>query len=208
MESVQDEAGWARALASGDAEATARFYETYLDDVLGWCRRLGGGLLDPEDAAHDVFVVALGRVESFQARSTLRTWMFGVTRRVLANHRRRARTRQLRERLTPRGVLWGQAPGPDPAQATEAEQRRRRVHRCLDSLSRKHREVLVLCSLEGRSGREAAELLGVPEATVYSRLHYARAAFRDAAHRFGLVPVDEEDEPRGESRTKGRGGRS
>jgi RNA polymerase sigma-70 factor, ECF subfamily len=204
MEQVRDEAGWARALASGDPEATARFYETFLGDVLGWCRRLGGGLLDPEDAAHDVFVVALGRIESFEARSTMRTWMFGVTRRVLANHRRRARTRQLRERLTPHGVLWGQAKGPDPAQATEAAQQQRRVHRCLDSLSPKHREVLVLCSLEGRTGREAAELLGIPEATVYSRLHYARAAFRDSARRFGLVPGDEEDA----AHTRGRGGRS
>ena len=200
---MRDEAGWARALASGDPDATARFYETFLDDVLGWCRRLGGGLLDPEDAAHDVFVVALARIESFESRSTMRTWMFGVTRRVLANHRRRARTRQLRERLTPRGVLWGQAKGPDPAQATEAAQLQRRVHRCLGSLSRKHREVLVLCSLEGRTGREVAELLGVPEATVYSRLHYARSAFRDAARRFGLVPGDEEDA----ASTIGRGGR-
>ena len=200
---MRDEAGWARALASGDAEATARFYETFLNDVLGWCRRLGGGLLDPEDAAHDVFVVALARIESFQGRSSMRTWMFGVTRRVLANHRRRARTRQLRERLTPHGVLWGRDSGPNPAQATEARERQQQVHRCLDSLSRKHREVLVLCSLEGRTGHEAAELLGVPEATVYSRLHYARAAFRDAAHRFGLVSGDED---RDASHTRGRGG--
>ncbi len=204
MEQLRDEAGWARALVSGDPDATARFYEAFLGDVLGWCRRLGGGLLDPEDAAHDVFVVALARIDSFQGRSTMRTWMFGVTRRVLANHRRRARTRQLRERLTPRGVIWGKDPGPNPAQATEAAQRQRQVHRCLDSLSRKHREVLVLCSLEGRTGREAAELLGVPEATVYSRLHYARAAFRDAAKRFGLVPGEDEDA----EQTRGRGGRS
>ena len=186
-----DETAWVRALAKGDAAATTRLYDTFLGDVLGWCRRLGGGLIDPEDAAHDVFVVAMTRISSFRGQSSMRTWMYGVTRRVLANHRRRARTRMLRERLTRRGTVWGRDRGPSPAESASSSEQRQLVHECLDSLSGKHREVLVLCSLEGRTGREVAELLGVPEATVYSRLHYARSAFRDAAGRFGLLPSDE-----------------
>lgn len=191
MTAKQDEAAWRRELGRGDVAAAARLYDTYLDDVLGWCRRLGGGLLDPEDAAHDVFVVALARVGSFEGRSSLRTWLFGVTRRVLANHRRRARVRKFRERLSYSGQLLARDHRPDPAQNASLRERRELVHRCLDALSRKHREVLVLCSLEGRTGREAAELLGVPEATVYSRLHYARVAFGEVARRRGLVTMDE-----------------
>jgi len=186
----QDETAWVRALAKGDAAAATRLYDTFQADVLGWCWRLGSGLIDPEDAAHDVFVVALARIGSFRGQSSMRTWMYGVTRRVLANHRRRARTRLLRERLTKRGEVWGTDRGPTPADAASSSEQRRLVHECLESLSAKHREVIVLCSLEGRTGREVAELLGVPEATVYSRLHYARTAFREAAGRFGLVPSD------------------
>jgi len=198
----QDESAWVKALVRGDAAATARLYDTFVGDVLGWCRRLGAGLIDPEDAAHDVFVVALARIGSFKGQSSMRTWMYGVTRRVLANHRRRARTRLLRERLTRRGSVWGKDGGPSPAQAASSSEQRKLVHECLEALSSKHREVLVLCSLEGRTGREVAELLGVPEATVYSRLHYARAAFREAAGRFGLVP----DDHRTGNRSPGRRG--
>jgi len=205
MDTELDEAAWRRALGRGDADAVARLYDTYLDDILGWCRRLGGGLLDPEDAAHDVFVVALARIGSFEGRSSLRTWLFGVTRRVLANHRRRVRVRQFRERLSYSGRLMARDRGPSPAENASLSERRMLVHRCLDSLSRKHREVLVLCSLEGRTGREAAQLLGIPEATVCSRLHYARAAFGEVARRRGLVAPGEGDG--GRRKRPRRGGR-
>ncbi len=203
MGAFADEKAWARALAAGDEAARARLYDTYIADVLGWCRRLGGFGVDPEDAAHDVFVVALDRVGSFRGDSTMRTWMFGVTRRVLANARRRAKTRRLREQLTGRRLAWAPDRGPGPARATLQHEREQQVHRCLDALSPKHREVLVLCSLEERSAREASELLGVPEATVYSRLHYARAAFRKAARRYDLFATEQAAPDAG---SNGRGG--
>jgi RNA polymerase sigma-70 factor, ECF subfamily len=203
MGDTTDQMAWVRALAAGDDAARARLYDTFIADVLGWCRRLGGLGVDPEDAAHDVFVVAMARIGSFRGDSSMRTWMFGVTRRVLANARRRARTRRLREQLTGRRLAWAPDRGPGPASATLQREREQQVHRCLDALTSKHREVLVLCSLEERSAREASELLGVPEATVYSRLHYARAAFRKAASRQGLFHTERSDADAG---SNGRGG--
>jgi len=187
MESLsrEEQADLCRRLADGDGAARAELYERHLDDVLGWCVRLGGGRLDPEEAAHDVFVVALTRIGSFRGDSALRTWLFGVTRRVLANQRRKAATRRMWERLT--GQLDDLPGGVDPQTGALVNERQRLVHRCLDALSPRHREVMVLSLLEERPAPEVAEILGVPEGTVYSRLYHARQGFRRAAARHGLV---------------------
>lgn len=191
MESLsrEEQVDLCRRLAAGEPEARAALYERHLDDVLGWCVRLGGGRVDPEEAAHDVFVVALTRIGTFRGDSALRTWLFGVTRRVLANQRRRAATRRVWESLT--GRVDDRPGGIDPQTGAIRSERQRLVHRCLDGLSRKHREVMVLSLLEERPAREVAEILGVPEGTVYSRLYHARRTFRRTAERHGLVDEDE-----------------
>jgi RNA polymerase sigma-70 factor (ECF subfamily) len=198
-----DDPAWLGKLADGDPVARGQFYDLFQRDVLGWCRRLGGISVDAEDAAHDVFMVALGRLESFRGESALRTWLFGITRRVLANQRRKAKVRWLRETLL--GDRSDSTPdrGPGPLRKALRNEQVRRVHLCLDALSAKHREVLVICALEGRSGQDAAELLGIPEATVYSRLHYARAAFKKMARRQGLTDSDDGDGAE-QGRTGGR----
>jgi DNA-directed RNA polymerase specialized sigma24 family protein len=53
--------------------------------------------------------------------------------------------------------------------------------------------VLVLCDLEERSAPEVAAMIGAPVGTVYSRLHGARPAFRQALLREGIAPVAEAD---------------
>ena len=112
-----DEARLVAQLCRGEPEARSQFYRRYHRDVLGWCRRLGCGLVDLEDAAQDVFERALDRVGTFRGDSTLGRWLFGMTRKVLANHRRKAQRRRLWEWLagghaergvsvSPAGRLW------------------------------------------------------------------------------------------------------
>lgn len=174
-------------LLAGDADARTRFYRQYHRDVLGWCRRLGGGLVDPEDAAHDVFEVALHRVVTFRGDSSLARWLFGLTRKVLANHRRRARTRRLREWLTDTPARSASSPTRDPLKKMLDGELLRSLHVAIGSLTRKQREVLVLCAIEERSGGEVADILGVSRATVYNRLHSARRAFARHSRGSGLV---------------------
>lgn len=181
-----DEAKLVADLCRGEPEARSRFYRLYHRDVLGWCRRLGCGLVDPEDAAQDVFVTALDRVGSFRAESTLGRWLFGLTRRVLANQRRKAQRRRLWEWLAGDRADREASPGRNPAQRLLDSEKLGLIHQCLASLTKRQREVIVLCAIEQRSGREAAELLGIPQATVYTRLHSARAAFDKRAGELGL----------------------
>ena len=49
-----------------------------------------------EDLSQEVFIVVLRRLDSFERRSTLRTWIYGICVRVASNHRRRAHVRRER----------------------------------------------------------------------------------------------------------------
>ena len=147
--------------------------------VLGWCRRLGGSRVDPEDAAHDVLIVVLTRLDQLQRPARFESWLYGITRRVLASHRRRAWVR----RWASGTVVEPIDDSIDALRAAELSQAAAEVRDVLDRLPVKQREVLVLCDVEDRTDVEAAELLQVPVGTVKSRLRGARSRFRSMAAR-------------------------
>ena len=165
------------ALRRGEPQALDRFYRAYAEQVLGWAIRLGGPRLDPEDIAQDVFAIAFRRMSSFRGEARLSTWLFSITRNVIANARRRAAVRKLVGLGTMEDVAVVQ-PGVD--EHLDRVRQRRIVQEALEQLKTNHREVLVLMDLEGRSAPEVSAMLGVPPGTVYSRVHYARKAFARA----------------------------
>lgn len=173
------------ALQRGEPGALDAFYRAHARQVLDWCTRLGGPSVDPEDIAQDVFAVALRRLHTFRPDGSPGAWLYGITRRVVANARRRAFLRRVVGLDT---VPEPPHPGPGADEVLARMWRRRRVIAALDRLSLKHREVIVLLDLEERTAPEVAEMLGCSVGTVYSRLHYARAAFDVAVRReLGLI---------------------
>ena len=160
------------ALRRGDPGALERFYRDHARQVLGWVIRLGGPRLDAEDVAHEVFEIAIRRIAHYRGEASPSTWLYAVTRRVVANARRRVWVRR----------VFGLDSAPEPSVAAPAEQLalRREVQARLETLSTEHREVLVLLLMEERSAAEVAEMLGVPVGTVYSRAHHARRKFAAA----------------------------
>jgi RNA polymerase sigma-70 factor (ECF subfamily) len=163
-------------------DARARLFDVWLPVVVRWCARLGGPRVDPEDAAHDVFIVVLRRLDKVYDEAHFSSWLFGVTRRVLAQHRRKAWVR----RWVPGFVADPPDPKAGPARLVAVSETERSVQQVLEQLPEREREVLVLCLLEERSDREVAELLGIPHGTVKSRMRRARARFLEVAHEVGL----------------------
>jgi RNA polymerase sigma-70 factor, ECF subfamily len=172
------------AAQRGDGSALSDLVDDWLPVVLAWCKRLGGPGVDAQDAAQDVLVLVMNRVGQVYTPDHFRPWLFGVTRRVLAKHRRSVWVRR----------WWGE-PASEPADTesrsperhAELSETSRQVQAALATLSVHHREVLVLCDLEHRTDEESAELLDLPVGTLKSRLRRARAAFRLAAVAHGLA---------------------
>ncbi len=168
----------------GDLRARDELCRDWLPIVLRWCARLGGPRVDSEDAAHDAFMVLLGTLDRLEHPDRFPSWVYGITRRVLAKHRRRAWVRR-----------WVPGPVPEvtdsaraPDSAYELSDSARRVQRALMTLPEAQREVLILSDVEERSGPEVAELLQIPVGTVASRLRLARAKFERAAEAESLAP--------------------
>lgn len=167
--------------------ASDQLVATWLPVVLGWCTRLGGPRVDPEDAAHDVLLTLLDRIGELRDPTAVRAFVFGITRRTLAAHRRRA---WLRRWAGP----WVREPAatlPGPEASLAARERAEAVAAALETISVDHRELIVLVEIEGRAIGEVAELLDLPVGTVKSRLFRARTAFRTAAQANGLAVVED-----------------
>jgi RNA polymerase sigma-70 factor (ECF subfamily) len=170
------------ALAGRPALSAERVYELHADFVWRTLQHLGARNADLEDLAQEVFVTVHRSIGSFDGRSKLTTWLFGVCLHLVQRHRRRAYFR----------LEFLQAEPPERVDAETPEDRyagaeaRLRLERLLDKLSPERRATFVLFEVEGVSCEEIAELTAVPVGTVYSRLHLARKEVAKAAARLRL----------------------
>lgn len=173
------------AVQRGDPSAIDAVCEDWLPTVLQRCRRLSGPRVDPDQATQEVFLVVLRRIHTVERPEQLPSWMFAVTRRVLAQHRRRAWVR----RWVPGDVPEIADTNRSPAALTERRELAGQVGRVLDQMPDELRAILVLCDIEDRTDPEAAEMLGLKVGTAKSRLRRARARFRELCVRQGLAPT-------------------
>ncbi len=173
-------------LRAGEPDAVEAFAARAQPRVVRWCRKLGGPRIDAEDAAQEVMVVALGKIHTLGPDPNLDAWLFAICRRVLANHRRKAWFR--RWQSTAVGIEERPGGGLDPERATAAHGRLQLAQACLDRLSARHREVLVLYDLEERSAQEVAAILDSNPQAVRALAMRARKKLKQAAQRAGYRP--------------------
>jgi RNA polymerase sigma-70 factor (ECF subfamily) len=172
--------------APSDAAPALTFqdvYEAHVDFVWRMVCRLGVRDAATEDVVQDVFLVVHRRLVEFEGRSSVRTWLVGIIRRVLFERRRSTRRKLPHASAcdAPTDVdalADGTAKGPDE-RAAHAEAVRL-LYDLLDELDEDKREVFILVELEQLPVAEIAEALGINVNTVYSRLRLAREKF-DAA---------------------------
>jgi RNA polymerase sigma-70 factor (ECF subfamily) len=131
------------------------------------------------DAVQDVFLVALSRLGDFEGRSSLRTWLYGISVKVAHGHRRRAKSR--RESLVER---LPEVPTPAP-QETELERAESRqvLNALLDGLDDRQRAVFVLYEIERLPMRQVADALACPLQTAYFRHKSAKKRILAAVSR-------------------------
>ena len=152
-------------------------YRMHVHQVARWTARLGGPSLDVEDIVHEVFAIACKRLSAFRGESSVSTWLFGITDKVVRHRRRKERWWRWLSGSADETAGHLPAPGPDPLRAAEQKQTARSVYRTLDQLADSDRRILILFELEEMSADEVGELLGIKPANARLRLHRARARF-------------------------------
>jgi RNA polymerase sigma-70 factor (ECF subfamily) len=169
--------------AAGDLPRTSepldftRVYEAWFDPCLRWLRALGIPDADLEDVGQEVFVVVRRKLGAFEG-DRLAAWLYRIATRTASDHRRRAWFRRLwtRGSRVDLDTMHSQAAG--PAELFERREAERLLDGVLARMSEKRRVAFSLYEIEGYSGEEIAQLLDVPVATVWTRLHHARKEFR------------------------------
>lgn len=132
----------------------------------------GASRADVEDVTQLVFIAIQKALPRFRGESKLSTWIYGVATRVVMTQLRG--WRRHRRLIAAVGEHLELEYTRTPEQGAAERQELARVWRCLMQIKPKKRVVYVMHTLEGIGGNEIAEILDIPVATVWTRLHHAR----------------------------------
>jgi RNA polymerase sigma factor (sigma-70 family) len=149
--------------------------------VWGVCRRILRGHHDAEDAFQATFLVLVRKAGSIASRDLLANWLYGVAHQTALKARSTAAKRRERER---QATVMPEVAAPAPYLWAELEPL---LDYELSCMPEKYRAVIVLCELEGRTRKETARQLQVPEGTVAGRLARARALLASRLARRGVM---------------------
>jgi RNA polymerase sigma-70 factor (ECF subfamily) len=168
------------AASTFEALSFEEVYGAHFGFVWRSAKRLGARDASLDDVVQEVFVVVHRRLADFEGRSSLRTWLFGITLRVVRDHRRSVRRRDPGCEVDP-DTLRADESG--PAETAERAEAVRLLHALLDQLDDDRREVFVMAELEQMTMPEIADALGLNVNTAHARLRAARQEFEQALAR-------------------------
>jgi RNA polymerase sigma-70 factor (ECF subfamily) len=170
---ADDERALLRAIAAGGEKALHDLYRRRSRELLAYLI----GLCPDEQIAQELLQDTMFKVwrhaRDFRAESSVRTWLYAIARRTARDFLRAGRpVSESDERLVDEAGSRVDEPEAVVLARADAES----VIGGFAALSPLHREVLLLVAYRGLSVRETAEVLGIAEGTVKSRLHHARQA--------------------------------
>jgi RNA polymerase sigma-70 factor (ECF subfamily) len=172
-----DDQDLVREVQSGDAKAFEHLYEKHVGRIYALCLRMLSDHHLAEEVTQDVFVRAWENIDSFEFRSTFRTWLHRLGVNVVLGHIRSAKRRDNR--------TWSVA----DIESFEREvndampETRLDLEAAIATLPPGAKEVLILHDIQGYRYREIADLVGTAEGTVKSQLSRARRLVREALAR-------------------------
>jgi RNA polymerase sigma-70 factor, ECF subfamily len=161
----EDVTGVALAAQAGDAAAAARFVRLTQADVWRLCAHLGHPS-DADDLTQETYLRAFRALPRFAGRSSARTWLLAIARRVCADH---IRDRRRGPSVDPAAGVedGGSRVTPDVGEGVV-------IRVLLAGLEPERRDAFVLTQVVGLSYRDAAEVCGCPVGTIRSRVARAR----------------------------------
>lgn len=156
-------------------------YRAHAGYVWRVLRYLGLPDEDLDDAVQETFLVVHRRLDEFDGRAALRSWLYAIALRVAATQRR-SRRRGVARNVAAGALVHGESTV-DPELELGRAQAAAVVDALLDELDPPKRAVFVLAEIEGVRVPEISQILGVNPHTVHSRLRLAREGFGAALRR-------------------------
>jgi RNA polymerase sigma-70 factor, ECF subfamily len=135
-----------------------------------------------EDVIGDVFLDVWRQANRFEGRSAVSTWLIAIARFKALSLLRKRREDGLDDE-TAESI---EEPSDDPELALAKLDKGEKLRKCLASLSRDHREVIDLVYYHEKSVEEAAQIIGIPENTVKTRMFYARKKLGELCRMAGI----------------------
>jgi RNA polymerase sigma factor (sigma-70 family) len=163
-----------------DETAFAALVRRHGSMVLGVCQRLLRNVHDAEDAFQATFLVLARKAASVKPREVVGNWLYGVAYRTALKARAMNAKRRTKEK---------QAGDVPRAESSADEELLARLDHELNRLPDKYRVPVVLCELEGRTRKEVARTLGIPEGTLSWRLAQAKKLLGRRLSRYGGVAL-------------------
>jgi RNA polymerase sigma-70 factor (ECF subfamily) len=167
---------------AGDQAAFREIFNQYHSWVQGTVYHLVPRPADMDDVVQNVFLEVFRSIHRFEGRSRFSTWLTRLAINVALGHRRKWRFWQktedvvTQESRTGSGAVEALRP-PSPDDALVDKRNRIRVRLLVQKLSDKKRTVFVLSEIQGLQAPEISDMLGIPSATVRTRLFHARKEF-------------------------------
>ena len=173
-----------RRCMDGDSGAWAEMVRAHHKRVYGLCYRFTGNGADAEDLTQDVFLKIYSNLSSFDlTRGSLQVWITTMTRNLLVDNFRRTRNQRATgsldegwesaEELKPIDRLT--SPGASQHELAAQKELATMVQNALAQVSVELREAVILRDLQDLDYKEIAQVLGIPEGTVKSRISRGRA---------------------------------
>lgn len=180
-------------IQNGDRDAFKDLVERYQRKVYSICY---GMLKDSEsslDVSQEVFIKVYRYLDKFNKNSSFYTWLYRITVNMCIDHiRKNSRVRRVEydDRISHDGDIEGDEHilpsrlGLHPDKVYGRKELRQKMLEALETLTEKHRTILIMREVEGLSYEEMADVLNISKGTVMSRLFHARRYFQEAIREY------------------------
>ena len=169
-------------IARGDRLAMQVLFARHHVRIYRFVLRLLRDEMAAEDVISEVFLDVWRQASRFEGRSAVSTWLIAIARfKALSSLRKRRE-----EGLDEETMEAIEEPSDSPALAIEKRDKGDKLRQCLAALTREHREVIDLVYYHEKSVEEVAQIIGIPENTVKTRMFYARKKLGELCRMAGI----------------------